>query len=253
MTYVSENMRPSGNTRTPQQVMAQQAADAAKASGLPAPVTTKAVAVPDNRSAVMQYLDETAPQSIVGRLIKFDGKKGAFVTTDNGEAIDQSAEFIALCEELWIGWIKFMEDAPPEKVGGLLYDGYVLPPRNSLGDTDQSAWPAGVTGQPSDPWQHQQMLPLQHTDTRELFTYSTTSSTGRRAVANLLRAYERLRRADPNELPVIRLKVGGFNHRDARIGWVHAPVLAQVGRTSRDNAAKPDTSVGADLNDAVPF
>jgi len=50
----------------------------------------------------------------------------------------------------------------------------------------------------------------------------------------------------------VRLKSGGFNHRDDRIGWVPVPVFAVVGRAPRDSAVKPDTSIEADLNDAVP-
>ena len=53
--------------------------------------------------------------------------------------------------------------------------------------------------------------------------------------------------------PVIRLKVGGFQHRDERVGWVHVPVFAVVGRAPKDSAAKPDTSIGADMSDEIPF
>jgi hypothetical protein len=93
---------------------------------------------------------------------------------------------------------------------------------------------------------------LQHTQTRELYTFASTSQTGRRAVGNLLRHYDRMRRANTGEVPVVRLKSGGFNHRDDRIGWVPVPVFAVVGRAPRDSAVKPDTSIEADLNDAVP-
>jgi hypothetical protein len=54
-------------------------------------------------------------------------------------------------------------------------------------------------------------------------------------------------------MPVVRLKSGGFNHRDDRIGWVSVPVFAVVGRAPRDSAAKPDTSAAGDLNDQIPF
>ena len=77
--------------------------------------------------------------------------------------------------------------------------------------------------------------------------------TGRRAVGNLLRHYDRMQRTHPDELPVVRLKVGGFQHRDERIGWVSTPVFAVVGRAPRDSAAKPDTSTRADMDDEIPF
>ena len=90
-------------------------------------------------------------------------------------------------------------------------------------------------------------------ETTELFTFVTSSITGRRAVGNLLRHYDRMRRTHPDELPVVRLKVGGYQHRDERVGWVATPVFAVVGRAPRDSATKPDTSPGGDMDDEIPF
>jgi hypothetical protein len=99
---------------------------------------------------------------------------------------------------------------------------------------------------------------LQRCDTKELFTYSTQSKTGRRAVGNLLRHYNRMRRSTPDDVPVVRLQAGGFQHKDDRIGWVPTPMFVVVGHAPRDDAAKPelpppDTSPGGDMNDVVPF
>jgi hypothetical protein len=214
------------------------------------------VAVPDGRTDVQKYLDEIAPAGIAGRLIKF-GKEGTFVTADDGEPVTEGAEFIALCDETLVGWIKFNRekdsDAPPERVAGLLYDGFVPPPRESLGDTNPAQWELGLSGAPEDPWLHQNCLVLQNTETKELYTFATTSKTGRRAVGNLLKHYDRMRRDGSNELPVVRLKSGGFNHRDDRIGWVHVPVFVICGRAPRDSAVKPDTSLAANMNDEIPF
>ena len=97
------------------------------------------------------------------------------------------------------------------------------------------------------------VLCLQDTSTNELFTFVTTSVTGRRAVGNLLHHFDRMQRLNVGDLPVVRLKPGGFNHRkDPRIGWVATPGFQIVGRAPRDSAAKPDTSIEADLNDAIP-
>jgi hypothetical protein len=141
---------------------------------------------------------------------------------------------------------------PPDRVQGLLYDGFVMPPRDALGDLNPSQWAEGLSGQPEDPWRHQVCLVLQRTDTAELFTFVTTSLTGRRAVGNLLRHYDRMQRLNPGELPVVKLKPGGFNHRDPRVGWVATPQFQIVGRAPRDSVAKPDTSVAADMNDQIP-
>jgi hypothetical protein len=212
------------------------------------------VAAPDTRSFEQRYIDEIAPANIVGRMIKF-GKDGAFITADDDEPVDEQAEFVALCDETLIGWIRFHieEDTPPDRVQGLLYDGFVMPARTTLGDADETQWQPGLSGAPEDPWKHQICLVLQNTATRELSTFVTTSQTGRRAIGNLLRHFDRMQRQGGNELPVVKLKPGGFNHRDPRVGWVATPQFQIVGRAPRDSAAKPDTSVAADMSDEIPF
>ena len=49
------------------------------------PAPKQAVAVPDNRPDIDRYLDEIAPASIVGRMVKFS-KEGMFVTADDDVA-----------------------------------------------------------------------------------------------------------------------------------------------------------------------
>jgi hypothetical protein len=243
---------------TPEQVRAQQKADAEKdlaqiKAALPAMATNAAVTVSENRSEVQRYVDDVAPASIAGRVIRFH-KEGKFITPDDDTAIGDDVDFIALVDETLIGWIRFNgEGAPPDRVAGLLFDGFISPPRSSLGDDDEAKWNIGLNGRPEDPWQHQINLVLQRVDTRELFTYSTSSVTGRRAIGLLLRYYDRLRRSNPDSYPLVRLKVGGFQHRDDRVGWVKTPVIAVVGRTPKDGAAKPDSSIAADMNDELPL
>jgi hypothetical protein len=219
---------------------------------VPAVQKTSLPAVPTGRSAVSAYLDEVAPASIVGRLIKFD-KNSNFVTSDDNAVIADDVDFVALVDQTLIGWQKFNQEGPPDRVMGLLYDGFVMPTRESLGDTDPSAWDVGLDGKPADPWQHTQYLVLQRRDTDELFTYTTSSKTGRRAVGNLLRHCDRLCKTNPSDLPVVRLKKGGFEHKDTRIGWVSTPVFAVLGRAPRDSVAVPDTSTRADMDDEIPF
>jgi hypothetical protein len=243
---------------TTAQVLAQQKADAeaktkAAATGTAVAVREKSTAIATtNQTSVTKYLDEIAPATIVGRMIKFS-KEGRFVTADDDQPIAEDAEFVALAHQTMVGWIKFNEDEPPTRVMGLLYDGFAPPPREELGDLDTATWDVGLDGRPADPWTHQNYLVLQHADTAELYTFVTASKTGRRAVGNLLHHYNRMLRTHPGELPVVRLKTGSFEHRDERVGRVKTPVFQVIGRAPQDSVAKPDTSVGADLDDAVPF
>jgi hypothetical protein len=200
-----------------------------------------------------RYLDEVAPASIAGRMIKFN-KEGEFVTHDDGATVPESSEFVVLADQTLIGWVKFRGNGePPDREMGLLYDEtYVMPERETLGDLDTKAWSLGLDNQPADPWQHHQYLVLQDTETSELFTFVTSSKTGRRAVGTLLRHYDRMRRSHPDESPVIRLRKGGFNHSDARVGWVSTPMFVVCGRAPSDSTLKPDTSIGTFLNDELP-
>jgi hypothetical protein len=269
--------------RTPEEIVTQQKADAtrqrqqqagrpsrrantppaASPANVPARVqaTVPAAAAADTRTPQQAYLDEVAPSAIAGRLVKFNGIDGRFVTADDDEPLGDDVDFFALCPEVQVGWVKFSQEdgMPPDRRMGLLYDSaFTMLPRAALGDLDPAEWPQGLSGGPEDPWLHQMNLPIQATGTREIFTFSTTSKTGRRATGNLLRHYDRLQRTSPGDVPIIRLRAGGFNHKDDRIGWVATPVLSVVGRAPRDDAAKPeipppDTSLGGAIGDSIPF
>ena len=136
---------------------------------------------------------------------------------------------------------------------GLLYDGFVMPRARELSATSTRRVGAGLDGRPADPWQHHMYLVLQQAETKELFTFVTCSMTGRRGVGNLLRHYDRLRRSNAAEVPVVRLRTGGFKHKDDRVGSVSTPVFVVFAKASRDSAAKPDTSTEAVLNDRITF
>jgi hypothetical protein len=222
--------------------------------GVIVPVRTgsTAVAVPDTRPYTAQYIDGIAPPgAIVGRGIKWS-KAGSFTYMDDDTEIGEDVDWTFLGDQTLIGWIKFIPDQPPDRRMGLLYEGFVMPARSTLGDDDPAQWPLGLSGVAEDVWKHQNCIVLQKAGTDELATFLTTSTTGRRAVGNLLRHYERTLKMYPGMLPVIRLKKSGFEHRDPRIGWVSVPSFVVVGRAPRDSVAVPDTSVGGDLNDALP-
>ena len=99
-------------------VAAQQQVTAKPQAGKP---KATAAARADNREYRQRYLDEVAPASIVGRMVKFS-KEGKFVTSDDDQEIPEDAEFTVLAEETLIGWCKFNgEGEPPDRIMGLLY------------------------------------------------------------------------------------------------------------------------------------
>ena len=184
--------------------------------------------------------------------IGFNGKEGRH-EDQTGAVIDDSVSFAVAPEETRIGYIKFNgAGEQPTKIEGRLYSGFIMPSRDSLGDTDQSEWEKGLSGQPADPWQQQIVLPLVRIDTGELYAFTTTSITGRRAVGTLLKQCDRIRRVDPQAYPIIQLRVGGFNHRDTRIGFVKTPVLAIV-EWKRSTTAGELKEAPPEFSDLVGF
>jgi hypothetical protein len=209
-------------------------------------------AVPETKTAVQTYLDDHTSGSMISGTIAGFTKEGTFARKDTQEEISPETDWIARVPDTFITWVKFRKDEPPVYVGGLLFEGFVLPPRDTLGDLDQAEWALGLSGMPEDVWKNQIYLVLEHADTHEVITFVTGSKTGRNAVGSLLRHYERMRKTHPNDLPVVRLKVGGFNHKDERIGWVPTPVFVVCGRTPADSTTRPDTSTQAILDDDIP-
>jgi hypothetical protein len=244
-------------TLTTEQQLAEQKRIAEKdraAKNLPARTNGHAeIAVPDDRSAVQGFLDDVAPATVEGTM--FDGKRGAFVTTGSDEqVIGDDVDFVAICDQTLAGWIRFNgEGQKPDKIMGLPYEGWRQPKRDTLGNTDPAQWELGLDGKPQDPWLAQILLPMQRCDNSELYVFGTTSVTGRRAVGNLLRTYERSRRTYPTDYPLVRCKIGGFKHKDPRVGMVKVPVLCVVGRTPKDGSMVPDSKIETDLNDNIPF
>jgi hypothetical protein len=223
------------------------------APSVPAKPATTAVAAPDNRTTAEAYVDNVSPSFMPGPLVKFDGKVGQFVLASSGEVLDSMRRYIARLPDMWIGWIKFNgEGEPPTRVGGLLFDNYIMPPREALGDNDESEWPL-LDKKPTDPWLHQQLIPIQDAGTWEILTFGTTNVTGRTAVGALLRAYNRKRRTDPNEVPVIQLVPSSYQHRE--YGKVNIPAFKICSWTKYDGIAdpEPELPLSADLNDKVGF
>jgi hypothetical protein len=205
----------------------------------------------DNATYISRYLDEVAPTTTAGRIVKFT-KEGVFAAADDGTPLSEDKTFVALCDETLVGWIRFNGPGePPERRCGLLFNGFQMPSRSELGDTDPTQWEKGLDGRPADPWLHQMCLVLQECDSGELYTFVSTSNTGRRAIANLLRTYERMRTKD--EVPLVKLKISGFEHRDARVGWVKVPAFVVVGRTPRDSAPRSEPTAEELLDDAISF
>jgi hypothetical protein len=223
--------------------------DLIEACRLPAVAPRPMAAVADI-AAGDTYLNEIDPVSMPGKIIGFDPKKPGFVVRETGAKIDEDLDLVAHCAETAIGWIRFRgKGTPPDRRMGLRYQGFQMPLRQELGDLDESEWQQGLNGKPSDPWLHQICLVLESTNTNALFTFTTTSITGRRAVGVLLKYFERNCIAE-GSLPIVNLRAGSFQHSDTRVGLVHVPNFEVVGRTAR--TIVDDRAVSVIIDDELP-
>src|SRR5262249_43530940 len=138
------------------------------------------------------------------RLLKF--KKGRYFVMDDEVRI--GTEFIAHASQLTLGWIKFMGNKVIERQMGRAADRFAPPERDELGDLDDSRWEY-KDGKAVDPWVFQHLLPLENTETGEVYVFTTASIGGRIAAEQVVQAYaKRLRHTGSRSLPIIQLAVG---------------------------------------------
>ena len=189
----------------------------------------------------------------LGTFIKF-GKNGAYQKQLDDAEIPKGTKCVVVYDQTRLGWIKFQgKGLQPIRKMGLVFDGFNPVERNELDDQDQSLWEVGISGEPTDPWQFQILLPLQDTESGELLIFGTTSKTGRGACDNVISMCERMQRSEPDYYPIIRLDVGSYLHKNPRIGKVLKPQFTRIGRALKADVSVSSTDASDDFNDAVPY
>jgi hypothetical protein len=135
--------------------------------------------------------------------------KGVYECGPEKELIPLGTEYITVAATE--GWVRLVRGEPVRRIPR--EPGQPFPTRNELGDTDQSVWPL-FDGTPSDPWMLSNELFLVEKETGRSLIFSTTSWTGREAVADLCRlvTYQRRSRGAKTR-PIIALGVGTYRSR----------------------------------------
>jgi hypothetical protein len=230
-------------------------AEARQAKALvPRPTTTPA---PVTADPVQDYLDAFTVPTIPGTQFRFNGKDAKYVLL-NADLLplEETDKFVFLADMIWGGWIKFARDGetPPTRIQGLLTDGFRLPPRDTIGDTDESKWEIGLSGKAEDPWRHQLVILLQKIGADELYSFIATNPTSRGAVTDLINHCQRRKRSGKNDYPIVKLGTRSFPRREPPKVKVWCPHFTIVGHQPKDAVIDPsNASLSADLNDAVNF
>jgi hypothetical protein len=196
------------------------------------PATTAPPLTPAKLANFKKLAVETSGQ--LGALIKFI--KGRWLTGDDEITGERR---IAHIDQLACGYIKFADGKVVDRRIGKVADGFEMPKREELGDTDERNWETDAAGNTRDPWVKQYFLPLSDLETGAVAVYVTASVGGIGAIGTLCGIF-----ADntQNGLPIVRLAVSSYKHK--HYGHVEVPDL-QVVRAS--------PTITADLGDNIPF
>jgi hypothetical protein len=132
-------------------------------------------------------------------------------------------------------WVKFEDGSPTERLRFPIADKVPPPPREDLGDTDESEWEIGEDG-PRDPWTLQWQLPMLPVGALgDLVIFITSSKGGESCIAGLCGIYGRSPRN--GMLPIVALNTRSYKHRT--YGKIQTPDLPIVGW---DNGGEPSAT-----------
>jgi hypothetical protein len=194
------------------------------------------------------YANSVSPTTIVGVLLKFS--KGEYLAGRDSVPIKVGMRFIANLDAAMAGWVRWINGRPTDHALVRIADGVLPAKRELLGDLDQEKWQYDLQGQPRDPWQEINYLPLAGVD-GEIYTLSISSIAGLREVASLCSAYAEHRAHNADEFPEIELGVGSFQHRERSIGRVKFPELNILGWQPKENFNKVMVLAGL-INGTAP-
>lgn len=178
-----------------------------------------------NDNPFAAYARAANQRTIVGDILKFS--KGEWTAGQNDEEIDEGSRFVAIMDELMIGWVKWSAGRPAEHRMGKLVEGFRPAKRTELGDTDESDWEYDTSGKKRDPWQLTNYLILKQRDTDRLFTFAPSSRGGLSAIGLLCEAYGKGIRAKPDQFPVVEIGTSSYKHDS--YGKIKVPTLTVVG------------------------
>jgi len=178
------------------------------------------------------YGNAVAPRMIVGRVLKFS-QGFNFQAGQDGPEVAVGTVLVAIMPTLAAGWVKWENGLPTEQIIGLVADGFTPHKRKDLGDTDESAWAEDERGQRRDPWQLSNYLVMADPNSRELFTFATSSKGGLGAVGQLCKLYGKMMRQQPDKIPLVKLGFGSYKPRDPARSRVKYPTFEVVGWTDK--------------------
>jgi hypothetical protein len=152
------------------------------------------------------------------------------------------------------GYVKFGGGKLVEQRLGKVAEGFQMPKREELGDTDKTAWECDANGNPRDPWALQYYLPLEDAEIGEVLVFVTSSRGGCSAIGNLCNVFAR---NAGNGLPIIKLGTSSYRHKTyGRIDIPDFPVVGWNKASAIDTGDEHDMghfSPADEMTDDCPF
>jgi hypothetical protein len=190
-----------------------------------------------------------------GTFLKF--AKGDWLLGEEGKKVPADARFVANLHECYRGWVRWWGGKPTDHLIGRVVDRHRAPPREDLGEQDESKWETEPNGARRDPWAKTCYLAMRDVSNDEIVCFTSSSDGGRRAVAKLVDRYDRLRHKHKAKFPVVCLDSESYQHRT--YGKILKPAFRIVDWAYWDDetAADPDGALqaqrDAEMSDAIPF
>ena len=222
---------------------------------------------PQELSPYAAFAAEGEAQAIAGKLLVFS--KGFWYSGQERDAVKTGKSFVCNMPEFYLGFVKWQNQAPVDMRLERLADRspHTKPIfREDLGDNDPSLWDRDSNGKPRDPWQPTRRLVMRAYKAADidLYTFTTSSGGGQRALRKLCGEYEQMRRKHGADmLPVVTIGSESWQHKDKAIGMVQSPTFEVVGCTTWEPGGKvikieKDAPVTAakikeELDDEIPF
>jgi hypothetical protein len=201
-----------------------------------------------------------------GDLVFFNGQTGKWSRGQEKNPVNTTAAFLINMHEIYVGWIRLVEDEKTRREIGRVIDGYQRLPRAALGDTDKRSWPHDRSGgDPQDPWKPVTYLCMRDED-GEPVVFGPFSMTARKAVADFVAIYCRQDRG--GKFPVVLLESRSFKNQSGGLTYVPdfkiidwkfwdgtpAPKVQPVALPSASSAPAAITArADIDMEDEIPF
>jgi hypothetical protein len=145
-----------------------------------------------------------------------------------------------------------------------------LPHRETLSHLEQGDWPAGIDGEPTDPWRNTRYFWLVNPATAETFTYTNSTYGTRLAYEELGSAVATMRKVHRKAAPIVELSATPMKTKRGTKQRPHFAIVGWKGVGTQDGTveqrsipAKTDAAqlglfgdppqIENDMNDAVPF